>query len=68
MHIVPCFSFSEFLGMDVRPFTFSSAELKTVTNNFDYANKLGEGGFGRVYKVSHCFHHFHFVCKSFHNT
>ncbi|XP_062094123.1 probable LRR receptor-like serine/threonine-protein kinase At1g56140 [Humulus lupulus] len=52
MHIVPCFSFSEFLGMDVRPFTFSSAELKTVTNNFDYANKLGEGGFGRVYKGS----------------
>ncbi|XP_062080504.1 probable LRR receptor-like serine/threonine-protein kinase At1g56130 [Humulus lupulus] len=43
---------AEFLGMDVRPFTFSYAELKTATNNFDYANKLGEGGFGLIYKGS----------------
>ena len=37
--------------MDVRPFTFSYAELKTATNDFDSANKLGEGGFGPVFKV-----------------
>ncbi|XP_062118262.1 probable LRR receptor-like serine/threonine-protein kinase At1g56140 [Humulus lupulus] len=42
----------DFLGMDVRPFTFSYAELKMATNNFDSANKLGEGGFGPVYKGS----------------
>ena len=42
--------------MDVRPFTFSYAELKTATNDFDSANKLGEGGFGPVFKVS-CYIH-----------
>uniref|UniRef100_A0A7N2LI47 non-specific serine/threonine protein kinase n=1 Tax=Quercus lobata TaxID=97700 RepID=A0A7N2LI47_QUELO len=40
----------ELLGIDVRPFTFSYAELKTATEEFNPANKLGEGGFGPVYK------------------
>ncbi|KAM6570475.1 hypothetical protein CsatB_018460 [Cannabis sativa] len=40
----------EFLGMDVKPLTFRYAELKTATNDFDSSNKLGEGGFGPVYK------------------
>ncbi|KAM6594881.1 hypothetical protein CsatA_002584 [Cannabis sativa] len=40
----------EFLGMDVKPFTFSYSELKTATNDFNSSNKLGEGGFGPVYK------------------
>ncbi|XP_062115770.1 probable LRR receptor-like serine/threonine-protein kinase At1g56140 isoform X2 [Humulus lupulus] len=40
----------EFLGMDVKPFTFSYSELKTATNDFNSTNKLGEGGFGPVYK------------------
>ncbi|KAM6570471.1 hypothetical protein CsatB_018456 [Cannabis sativa] len=40
----------EFLGMDVKPFTFGYAELRTATNDFDYSKKLGEGGFGPVYK------------------
>ena len=26
-------------------------QLKAATNNFDQANKLGEGGFGAVFKV-----------------
>ncbi|KAH7528112.1 hypothetical protein FEM48_Zijuj05G0037300 [Ziziphus jujuba var. spinosa] len=40
----------ELLGMDVKPFTFSYEELKIATNDFNSANKLGEGGFGPVYK------------------
>nr|POE95017.1 putative lrr receptor-like serine/threonine-protein kinase [Quercus suber] len=40
----------ELLGIDVRPFTFSYAELKTATEDFNPSNKLGEGGFGPVYK------------------
>ncbi|XP_042947975.1 probable LRR receptor-like serine/threonine-protein kinase At1g56140 isoform X2 [Carya illinoinensis] len=40
----------ELLGIDARPFTFSYAELKTATEDFNPANKLGEGGFGPVYK------------------
>ncbi|KAB1216927.1 hypothetical protein CJ030_MR4G016060 [Morella rubra] len=41
----------ELLGIDARPFTFSYTELKTATDDFNPANKLGEGGFGPVYKV-----------------
>ncbi|KAJ8749117.1 hypothetical protein K2173_013724 [Erythroxylum novogranatense] len=29
---------------------YSAAEIKTATNSFSLANKLGEGGFGPVYK------------------
>ncbi|KAL0300968.1 UNVERIFIED_CONTAM: putative LRR receptor-like serine/threonine-protein kinase [Sesamum radiatum] len=38
------------LGVDVRPYTFSYSELKTATDDFSPDNKLGEGGFGPVYK------------------
>ncbi|XP_058186906.1 probable LRR receptor-like serine/threonine-protein kinase At1g56140 isoform X2 [Rhododendron vialii] len=40
----------ELLGIDARPYTFSYAELKAATADFNPANKLGEGGFGPVYK------------------
>ncbi|MCL7051594.1 hypothetical protein MKW94_005888, partial [Papaver nudicaule] len=29
---------------------FTLREIKAATNNFDFANKIGEGGFGPVYK------------------
>ncbi|XP_058199991.1 probable LRR receptor-like serine/threonine-protein kinase At1g56140, partial [Rhododendron vialii] len=40
----------ELLGMDVRPYTISYAELKAATEDFNPTNKLGEGGFGPVFK------------------
>ncbi|XP_030962004.1 probable LRR receptor-like serine/threonine-protein kinase At1g56140 isoform X3 [Quercus lobata] len=40
----------ELLGIDAKTFTFSYAELKTATEDFIPDNKLGEGGFGPVFK------------------
>ncbi|KAK1591485.1 hypothetical protein Q3G72_008501 [Acer saccharum] len=37
-------------GIEARPYTFSYAVLKTATEDLSPANKLGEGGFGPVYK------------------
>ncbi|KAK4836905.1 hypothetical protein QYF36_001229 [Acer negundo] len=37
-------------GIDAKPCTFSYSVLKTATEDFSPANKLGEGGFGAVYK------------------
>ncbi|KAF3521420.1 hypothetical protein F2Q69_00046588 [Brassica cretica] len=42
----------ELLNMDVKPYTFTYSELKSATQDFDPLNKLGEGGFGSVYKSS----------------
>lgn len=51
--IILCFvEFAELLGIDIGPLTFSYSELKSATNDFSPENKLGEGGFGPVYKVS----------------
>ncbi|KAK8594793.1 hypothetical protein V6N13_015709 [Hibiscus sabdariffa] len=38
------------LGISPRPNTFSYSELKAATEDFSPSNKLGEGGFGPVYK------------------
>ncbi|XP_022893704.1 probable LRR receptor-like serine/threonine-protein kinase At1g56140 [Olea europaea var. sylvestris] len=40
----------DFLGLDARPYTFSYLELRAATDDFNPANKLGEGGFGPVYR------------------
>ncbi|XP_008245552.1 PREDICTED: probable leucine-rich repeat receptor-like serine/threonine-protein kinase At3g14840 [Prunus mume] len=37
-------------GVDLKTGKFSFWQLKDATNNFDKANKIGEGGFGSVYK------------------
>ncbi|XP_019091904.1 PREDICTED: probable LRR receptor-like serine/threonine-protein kinase At1g56140 isoform X3 [Camelina sativa] len=37
-------------SLHVRPYTFSYSELRTATQDFDPSNKLGEGGFGPVFK------------------
>lgn len=39
----------EMLGLQMVSFTLK--QLKTATNNFDNVNKIGEGGFGPVYRV-----------------
>ncbi|XP_038896466.1 probable leucine-rich repeat receptor-like serine/threonine-protein kinase At3g14840 isoform X2 [Benincasa hispida] len=36
-------------GLNIGP--FSLKQITTATNNFDTSNKIGEGGFGPVYKV-----------------
>ncbi|XP_059666687.1 probable LRR receptor-like serine/threonine-protein kinase At1g56140 isoform X2 [Cornus florida] len=47
----PCNNEDEvLLGIDARPHTFSYAELRAATEDFSPDNKLGEGGFGPVYK------------------
>ncbi|XP_057494278.1 probable LRR receptor-like serine/threonine-protein kinase RFK1 isoform X1 [Actinidia eriantha] len=37
-------------GLELQTVSFTLKQIKTATNNFDSANKIGEGGFGPVYK------------------
>ncbi|PON69841.1 GPCR kinase [Parasponia andersonii] len=40
----------ELKGLDLKTGKFTLWQIKAATNNFDVANKIGEGGFGSVYK------------------
>ncbi|KAF5730756.1 LRR receptor-like serine/threonine-protein kinase [Tripterygium wilfordii] len=40
----------ELRALDLQTGHFTLRQLKAATNNFDAANKIGEGGFGPVYK------------------
>ncbi|KAJ0733536.1 putative DNA (cytosine-5-)-methyltransferase, protein kinase RLK-Pelle-DLSV family [Helianthus annuus] len=41
---------TELNGLELNTCTFTLRQIKTATNIFDVANKIGEGGFGSVYK------------------
>jgi hypothetical protein len=49
----PFDSLTELRGLDLQTGFFTYRQIKAATDNFDAANKIGEGGFGFVYKVSH---------------
>ncbi|KAK8676663.1 hypothetical protein V6N13_142233 [Hibiscus sabdariffa] len=38
-------------GIELQTRSFSLRQIKAATNNFDDSNKIGEGGFGPVYKA-----------------
>jgi hypothetical protein len=38
-------------GLDFQTGNFTLQQIKAATNDFDSANKVGEGGFGPVFKV-----------------
>ncbi|KAE9621597.1 putative protein kinase RLK-Pelle-DLSV family [Lupinus albus] len=40
----------EIRGLDIHTSIFTLRQIKAATNNFDIANKIGEGGFGPVFK------------------
>ncbi|XP_057441279.1 probable LRR receptor-like serine/threonine-protein kinase At1g07650 isoform X2 [Lotus japonicus] len=42
--------YRELRGMDLQTGLFTLRQIKAATKNFDAANKIGEGGFGSVYK------------------
>lgn len=43
---------AELRGIDLQTGLFTIRQIKAATKNFDAANKVGEGGFGAVYKVN----------------
>lgn len=43
-------TYKELRGIDLQTGLFTLRQIKAATRNFDPANKIGEGGFGPVYK------------------
>lgn len=47
-HVPP---WTDLHGIDSQTGTFTLKQIKAATDDFDSANKIGEGGFGPVYKA-----------------
>ena len=43
--------YADLKGIDLQIDSFTLRQIKDATNNFAASNKIGEGGFGSVYKV-----------------
>ncbi len=54
-HMTIGHNLAEFAKQQVQPILYSYNVLKVATKDFHASNKLGEGGFGVVYKVNSYF-------------
>lgn len=43
---------AEYKGLEIDSFQFKYTTLEKATQNFNATNKIGQGGFGEVFKVS----------------
>lgn len=57
-------AWAELIGLDLQTGYFSLRQIKVATDNFNPANKIGEGGFGPVYKVNYDLHFSVFISWS----
>lgn len=57
-------------GLDLQTGSFTLKQIRAATNNFDSANKIGEGGFGPVYKVTYTRIYFpsHFILNYYNRS
>lgn len=60
-YIAKLFLLAELRGLELQTGYFTLRQIKAATGNFDPANKIGEGGFGPVYKVKVCQLFFNFI-------
>jgi hypothetical protein len=56
--------YPEILKIEGKPTVYSYSVLKTATRNFHQGSKLGEGGFGAVYKVISILFTYYRKCSS----
>lgn len=57
------FSLLDSMEPDIQTGTFSFKQMRAATDDFSYANKIGEGGFGPVYKVFYLTFYHQVSCK-----
>jgi hypothetical protein len=53
LHLLFCCAAANGITSTVESLQFNFATIEAATNNFSNDNKLGEGGFGAVYKINY---------------